>query len=86
MKLILAIVLAAVAIGFPNEIAKINHHKSEAQKSYLEGNYQAAIEHYGILIDSFQVDEEEILHELCECGIFNDQKQRFTCPGNRGSG
>ena len=61
MKWLTAILLLVLTTVLPNNIAKINKLKSEAQSSYMAGDYQAAVEKYGILVDSFQVNEEEIL-------------------------
>ncbi len=61
MKWLTIAVLLSIAVGFPNNIAKINRLKSEAHKAYVAGDYQSALEKYGILIDSFQVDQQEVL-------------------------
>lgn len=61
MKWIVGIVLLLATGVLPNNIARINKLKSEAQKSYMAGDYQTAIEKYGMLIDSFQVNEQEVL-------------------------
>ena len=81
MKLVVGLVIIAVTLGLPNEIAKINHLKSEAHKAYLEGNYQAAIEHYGVLIDSFLVSEEEILMNYANAAFLMTQAKSSPTQG-----
>jgi flagellar biosynthesis GTPase FlhF len=48
----------------PNEIARINAFKKEAEKSFLSGDYADAISRYTYLIDSMQVEEDEIILNL----------------------
>jgi len=76
MKWLIAVVLSAAFLGLPNDIAKINRLKSEARKSYQAGDYLAAIEKYSMLIDSFKVNEEEILMNYANAAFLltrNDQ-------------
>ena len=61
-KLLLLFVL--LAGNNPNEIARINAFKKEAEKSFLAGNYKDAISRYTYLIDSMQIDEDEIALNL----------------------
>ncbi len=84
MKWLFGVVIAVVALGFPNNIAKINRLKSEAQKSYLSGDYKSAIEHYGILIDSFQISEEEILMNYANAAFLMTQKDSSPAQGVEG--
>ena len=81
MKWLLGMVIAAVTLGLPNNIAKINRLKSEAQKSYLAGDYQSAFDHYGMLIDSFQVNEEEILMNYANTAFLMIQKDNSPTQG-----
>jgi|GEM_PF-201577 len=55
------VLLMALSLGLTNDIARINKHKSEAQKNYLNGDYENAIGHYQILVDSFAIQEPEVL-------------------------
>lgn len=81
MKWFFGLVIAAVTLGFPNNIAKINRLKSEARTSYLAGDYQSAIKHYGILIDSFQVNEEEILINYANAAFLMTQGNNSPTQG-----
>ena len=60
MKLLLLIFALVTSPTDPNKIGKINSLKTEAKKSYLAGNYPEAIKQYTQLIDSLQVDEDEV--------------------------
>lgn len=55
-----AILLLALFTNDPRDIAKINALKKEAEKAYLEGDYQMALEKYTTLYDSLGVSEDEI--------------------------
>jgi hypothetical protein len=82
--------MSAVLVGLPNDIAKINRLKSEAQKSYQAGEYQRAIEYYSTLVDSFQISEEEILMNYANAAFLmtkDDQSaaQGVTGPANSGA-
>ena len=58
---ILYITIFAASLALFNDIAKINKLKSEAQRSYEAGDFKSALHHYQILVDSFQLQEEEVL-------------------------
>ncbi len=66
----LTILILAASLGLVNDIAKINKLKSEAQKSYLQGDYQNAVERYRILVDSFQIQEEGVLMNYANAAYF----------------
>ncbi len=85
MKWFFGLVIAVAILGFPNNIAKINRLKSEAQKAYLAGDYQSAIEHYRILIDSFQINEEEILINYANSAFLMTQKDNSPTQGIDGA-
>ncbi len=85
MKWIL-IMLLAVSIGNFNDIAKVNRLKSEAQKAYQAGNYQAAIEKYSILIDSFQVTEQELLMNYANAAYLATRSSNSPTAGLEGPG
>jgi len=59
MKLVY-IFLAVLAFGGINDIAKMNSLKQEAQKAYDAGEYETALEKYQYLVDSMDVDSDEI--------------------------
>jgi tetratricopeptide (TPR) repeat protein len=48
----------------PIKIGKINSLKQEAKKAYLQGDYKTAISKYRYLIDSLQVNEDEVTLNL----------------------
>ncbi len=48
----------------PVDIRKINVAKAEAKKAYLAGDFQTAIARYRYLLDSMQVDEDEVRMNL----------------------
>ena len=65
MKYLLIILVAAFSVG--NEITRIaraNQLKREAKEAYRNGDYDIAIEKYRFLVDSFKVEEEEVLINL----------------------
>nr|MCU0384278.1 tetratricopeptide repeat protein [Cyclobacteriaceae bacterium] len=60
MKFVLIVLPFLLAITDPAKIGKVNTLKSEAKKSYLEGNYPVAIRQYKQLIDSLNINEDEV--------------------------
>ena len=83
----------ALSLGLTNDIARINKHKSEAQKNYLNGDYENAIGHYQILVDSFAIQEPEVLmnyanaaflltnvSDLLSTDVTEEDLQRITGP------
>lgn len=80
----LAVLLLAASFLF-NDIAKINKLKSEAQKSYLQGDYLSALEQYRMLVDSFQVQEEEVLMNYANAAYFLTNPDLSTMKGLEGS-
>lgn len=59
MKSIVLIVLALI-LNDPKEIAKINSIKKEAESAYLSGDYELAIAKYNLLTDSIGLDDDQI--------------------------
>jgi len=59
----LLIALATMAID-PVKIGKINTLKKEARDAYLKGNFKTAINKYRYLIDSLNVQEDEVTLNL----------------------
>jgi len=84
MKWITVIFLAAISLGNFNDIAKVNRLKSEAQKSYLAGDFKQAIEKYGILIDSFQITEPEVLMNYANAAYLATSKGPSPTAGLEG--
>jgi tetratricopeptide (TPR) repeat protein len=56
----LFLIALSAFITDPLKIQKINRIKSEARDAYNRGDYTAAIEKYKFLIDSLEVNEEEV--------------------------
>ncbi|MDX1628262.1 MAG: hypothetical protein R3345_06155 [Fulvivirga sp.] len=59
MKYLFVIILAFIATDI-DRIAKINELKKKAKTAYNKGEYKQAIEHYTFLLDSMQVEDENI--------------------------
>jgi len=57
--LVILVTLLAFTID-PGKIGKINSAKSEAKKAYQKGDFKKAIEKYRYLVDSLQVNEDEV--------------------------
>lgn len=64
MKSLATFLLLLALIIDPTKIGKINSLKSEAKKAYLAGDYKTAIQKYRYLVDSLQVQEDEVLLNL----------------------
>ncbi len=60
----LLILVAVMALPDPTEIATINKLKKSAKEAYVSENYGTAINNYRYLIDSLDVDEDEIFLNL----------------------
>lgn len=60
----LLFIAAALLLSDIDRIAKINSYKSEAKKAYQSGDFKTAAEKYQYLIDSLQVNEEEVVMNL----------------------
>ena len=61
--------LAAVQMisNNPREIAKINKMKKEAERAYLNGEYELALAKYNFLTDSLEIEEPEVLLNRAHC-------------------
>ncbi len=62
--LFLAVVLIS---NNPGEIAKINKMKKEAERAYLNGEYELALAKYSFLTDSMRVEDPEVLLNRAHC-------------------
>lgn len=60
MKVLSTLILFLVLLTDPTKIGKINALKSEAKKAYEAGDFKTAITKYRYLIDSLQVNEDEV--------------------------
>lgn len=65
------LILLALFVSDPKEIAKINSLKKEAEQAYLAGDYELAIEKYSYLTDSMGIDEDEIKLNLAHSYYHN---------------
>jgi Ca-activated chloride channel homolog len=64
MKSLSTFVLLLALLTDPTKIGKINALKSDAKKAYLAGDYKTAITKYRYLVDSLNVQEDEVLLNL----------------------
>lgn len=64
MKLIIGFLIAVLLLSGIDNIALINSLKSEAKKAYQSGDYKTAAEKYQFLVDSLQVNENEVVMNL----------------------
>src|SRR6187402_1497866 len=64
MKYLIVSLLLLMNLTDPLKIGKINRAKKEAREAYTSANYKTAIAKYRYLIDSLQVNEEEITLNL----------------------
>ena len=80
MKMLYVTILAA-SLGLFNDIAKINKLKSEAERSYQAGDFKSALQHYQILVDSFQLQEEEVLMNYANAAYLLTNPQNGEMKG-----
>ena len=79
MKYVLLLILAAGLIKDPLKIGKVNRAKTKAREAYTAGNYNVAIETYRYLVDSLEVNEDEIVLNLANAYFLTkDTAQAFT--------
>lgn len=64
MKLTFSVILFLIMLIDPTKIGKINAAKADAKKTFNEGRYKEAVQKYRYLIDSLNVDEEEVKMNL----------------------
>jgi Ca-activated chloride channel homolog len=60
MKLTFSVILFLAMLIDPTKIGKINAAKAAAKKTFNEGHYKEAVKKYRYLIDSLDVDEDEV--------------------------
>lgn len=85
MRMILIGLLVA-GLGLVNDIARINKLKSEAHRSYMAGDYQRAVVNYQILIDSFNLQEHEILMNYANAAFMLSSPSQSPMRGLPNSG
>lgn len=59
-QVFVTLLLSIVLFSDVDRIAQINSIKAEAKKAYISGDYKTAVEKYKYLIDSLQVNEDEV--------------------------
>ncbi len=64
MKLVIGFLTLVLLLSGIDNIALINSLKSEAKKAYQSGDYKTAAEKYQFLVDSLQVNENEVVMNL----------------------
>lgn len=64
MKWISLFILTAIFSNDPVDIARVNGLKKQAEKSFLDENYPAAIDYYRTLIDSLGAEDDELFLNL----------------------
>lgn len=60
MKYIIALILLSSPLNDLDKIAKVNTLKKEAKIAYNQGEYKTAIEKYSFLLDSMQIEDDNI--------------------------
>lgn len=79
MKYLLISILTLSLISDPLKIGKINSVKKEAREAYTSGDYKTAIAKYRYLVDSLDVNEDEILLNLANAYYLSkDTAQAYT--------
>jgi len=74
--LILFVMVLAMTID-PGDIGKINSLKSEAKDAYKKGDFKTAISKYRYLVDSLDVQEEEVRLNLANA-YFQENDTTYT--------
>lgn len=65
MKILISIMISVLAVtGIIDDIATVNRLKKEAEQAYKEKDYPTAINRYNILLDSLNVEDENIRMNL----------------------
>jgi len=64
MKSIGALLLLLAMLIDPTKIARINSLKSEAKSAYIKGDFKTAVQKYKYLVDSLNIQEDEVLLNL----------------------
>lgn len=79
MKILSVLLLLVAMFIDPTKIGTINTLKAEARKAYQQGDYKTAIEKYRYLIDSLDVQEDEVLLNLANAYFqSNDTTQALS--------
>lgn len=73
MKILISIMISVLAVtGIIDDIATVNRLKKEAEQAYKEKDYPTAINRYNILLDSLNVEDENIRMNLAHAYLRAD--------------
>ena len=72
MKTIILLYLIFLTIFSTNDIAKINKLKKEAEKYFFEKNYELAINKYNYLLDSMNIEDDNVQLNLSHSYLLNN--------------
>lgn len=64
MKYLIGLLIVFVSINDLNKIARVNAIKKEAMEAFHNENFELAASHYRILVDSFEVQDDNVLLNL----------------------
>jgi len=79
MKYLLFVIVALSLSTDPLRIMKINRAKTKAREAYNSGDYKTAIKTFRYLIDSMQVNEDEVMLNLAHAYfITKDTAQAYS--------
>ncbi|SNT27195.1 Tetratricopeptide repeat-containing protein [Ekhidna lutea] len=89
MKFLL--IILALVITDPKEIAKVNTLKKQAEEAYLNGDYEDAIDKYTMLHDSLDIEDAAVQLNLAHSyyhlgdtsGAKNNYNKVFTSSNNK---
>ena len=71
MKTILILLIVNLSSYFENNISKINEFKKKAEKNFNEKKYNLAIDNYKYLIDSMNLNDDNVILNLSHSYLLN---------------
>ena len=71
MKTILILLIVNLSSYFENNISKINEFKKKAEKNFNEKKYNLAIDNYKYLIDSMNLNDDNVMLNLSHSYLLN---------------
>ena len=71
MKIIITVLIINLFTYFDNNISKINEIKKEAKKNFSEKKYDQAIDKYKYLIDSMNLNDDNVMLNLSHSYLLN---------------
>ncbi|MFP4293404.1 MAG: tetratricopeptide repeat protein, partial [Cyclobacteriaceae bacterium] len=83
MKFIAAILLSIMTVaGVIDNIATVNRLKKEAEQAYKNGDYATAVTHYRTLVDSLNVQDDNVklnlAHSLIQAGDTISARRNYS--------